>query len=97
AEICLKVMKELRGRPDVIALHGQTVSHLPDEKVTLQVGDAARVARRTGVPGAPLVPFADHVLFARLAPVAVLNIGGIANLTIIPTKEARDVIAFDTG
>ncbi len=112
AEICLKVMKELRGRPDVIALHGQTVSHLPDEKVTLQIGDASRVARRTGVPvvndlrsadiaaggqGAPLVPFADHVLFARLAPVAVLNIGGIANLTIIPTKDAHDVIAFDTG
>jgi anhydro-N-acetylmuramic acid kinase len=43
------------------------------------------------------VPFADHLLFARLAPVAVLNIGGIANLTLIPSGRASDVIAFDTG
>jgi anhydro-N-acetylmuramic acid kinase len=84
ADATLKVMKELRARPDVVAMHGQTVSHLPDDLAA-------------GGQGAPLVPFADHVLFARLAPVAVLNIGGIANLTIIPTKDAHDVIAFDTG
>jgi anhydro-N-acetylmuramic acid kinase len=50
-----------------------------------------------GGQGAPLVPFGDLVLFGRLAPVAVLNIGGIANLTLIPTRDADDVIAFDTG
>lgn len=112
AEIAAKLMKDLRGKPEVIALHGQTVAHLPDEHTTFQIGDASRVARRTGVPvvndlrsadvaaggqGAPLVPFADHVLFAHRAPVAVLNIGGIANLTLIPTADANDVIAFDTG
>src|ERR671936_85751 len=47
--------------------------------------------------GAPLVPFGDVVLFARLAPVAVLNIGGIANLTLIPSSAADGVVAFDTG
>ncbi|HEX8953769.1 MAG TPA: anhydro-N-acetylmuramic acid kinase, partial [Polyangia bacterium] len=74
--------------------------------------DAARVAQRThvatvadfrsadiaaGGQGAPLVPFADHALFARLAPVAVLNIGGIANLTILPDAAPDGVVAFDTG
>jgi anhydro-N-acetylmuramic acid kinase len=88
------------------------VSHLPNERATLQLGDAARIARATGVvtvddfrsadvaaggEGAPLVPFADHVLFASRAPIALLNLGGIANLTLIPTVSADDVIAFDTG
>ena len=112
AEIAARVCADLDAKPDVIAVHGQTVAHLPDEHVTLQLGDASRVARRTGAPvvsdlrsadvaaggqGAPLVPFADHVLFARLAPVATLNLGGIANVTIIPTARAEDVVAFDTG
>jgi anhydro-N-acetylmuramic acid kinase len=102
----------LPARPDVIALHGQTVAHLPTEHTTLQLGDASRVARATGLPtvndfrsadmaaggeGAPLVPFGDHVLFGSRAPIAVLNLGGIANLTLIPTASADDVIAFDTG
>ena len=112
AQIAEELIARIGERPDVIALHGQTVAHLPDERVTFQIGDASRVAKRTRVPvvsdlrsadvanggqGAPLVPFADHVLFARLAPVAILNIGGIANLTLIPSAHADEVIAFDTG
>lgn len=112
AQIAEELIARIGERPDVIALHGQTVAHLPDERVTFQIGDASRVAKRTRVPvvsdlrsadvanggqGAPLVPFADLVLFARLAPVAVLNIGGIANLTLIPSARADEVVAFDTG
>ena len=108
----MRLLRELPRPADVIGVHGQTVAHLPHERVTLQLGDAARVAQATGVPtvadfrsadvaqggeGAPLVPFADHVLFASLAPVAVLNIGGIANVTLIPTADPSDVVAFDTG
>jgi anhydro-N-acetylmuramic acid kinase len=81
---------------------------------TLQAGDGSLLAERTGVPvvsdfrtrdiaaggkGAPLVPFADYRLFrhARRSRVA-LNIGGIANITVIPPCSKReDVIAFDTG
>jgi anhydro-N-acetylmuramic acid kinase len=101
----------LAAFPDVVAMHGQTVAHLP-RRATLQLGDASRVALRTGVPtvadfrsaniaaggeGAPLVPFADFVLFGKRAPVALLNLGGIANLTLIPKPEADSVRAFDTG
>src|SRR6202140_51098 len=81
---------------------------------TMQIGEAAVIAARTGIEsiadfrpsdmaaggnGAPLVPFLDHQLFrdperARIA----LNIGGIANITVIPANaRAEDVIAFDTG
>lgn len=115
ADVAHDVARALRAeglRPEVVAMHGQTVAHLPAEHATLQLGDAARVAVRCGTAvvsdfrsadvalggqGAPLVPFADHVLFARLAPVAVLNVGGIANLTLLPTSRAEDVVAFDTG
>jgi anhydro-N-acetylmuramic acid kinase len=81
---------------------------------TMQIGEAAVIAQRTGIEtiadfrtsdmaaggnGAPLVPFLDYQLFkhperARVA----LNIGGIANITVIPANaKAEDVIAFDTG
>ncbi|HEV8536793.1 MAG TPA: anhydro-N-acetylmuramic acid kinase [Candidatus Limnocylindria bacterium] len=111
ADAASAFIETLDARPDVIALHGQTVAHLPP-RFTLQLGDASRVAVRTGIvtisdfrsadmaaggEGAPLVPFADHVLFADRAPIALLNLGGIANLTLIPTPRADDVVAFDTG
>jgi anhydro-N-acetylmuramic acid kinase len=111
ADAVVELIPTLAKHPDVIAMHGQTVAHLP-KRATLQLGDASRVALRTGVPtvadfrsaniaaggeGAPLVPFADFVLFGKRAPVALLNLGGIANLTLIPRAEADSVTAFDTG
>jgi anhydro-N-acetylmuramic acid kinase len=95
------------GPVDLIGCHGQTIYH-EGGRSTLQVGEAAIVAERTGVPvvsdfrprdiaaggqGAPLVPFADCLLFggSRRRRVA-LNIGGIANITVI-----ADGVAFDTG
>lgn len=99
-------------RPVVIGLHGQTISHLPAERATLQIGDAARVAILTGVPtvddfrsadiaaggeGAPLTPFADHILFGGTDPRVVVNIGGIANVTLLPGPDADQVTGFDTG
>ena len=111
AQAAVEFVPTLPRYPDVLAMHGQTVAHLP-RSATLQLGDASRVALRTGVPtvadfrsaniaaggeGAPLVPFADFVLFGKRAPVALLNVGGIANLTLIPRTDADSVTAFDTG
>lgn len=78
---------------------------------TLQLGQPAWIAAATGVPvvsdvraadiaaggqGAPLVGAFDTLLLSgRTAPAAALNIGGIANLTVLPPD--RDPIAFDTG
>ncbi len=81
---------------------------------TLQIAEPALIAERTGAPvvadfrtadvaaggqGAPLVPMVDYVLLrdARLGTVA-LNIGGIANITVIPARAAPEgVFGFDTG
>jgi anhydro-N-acetylmuramic acid kinase len=79
---------------------------------TLQIGEASIIAERTGIltisdfrtrdmaaggHGAPLVPLADYLLFRKEGQTrAILNIGGIANATIV--KEGiSDTIAFDIG
>lgn len=95
-----------------IAAHGQTLFHAPP--MTIQWLDPALLAAETGCAvisdfrradcaaggeGAPLVPFADYVLFRHAEKNRVLlNIGGIANLTCLPAGATMDeVIALDTG
>ncbi len=96
---------------DLIGFHGQTLLHRPDQGRTWQVGDAARLAALTGVPvahdfrsadvaaggqGAPLVPVFHAALAAGMErPLAVLNLGGVANVTWIGADGA--LAACDTG
>lgn len=101
---------------DLLGFHGQTILHRPaagrpGEGRTWQIGDAALLARSTGIPvahdfrsadvaaggqGAPLVPVVHAVLAADLPkPLAILNLGGVGNVTWIG-RDHR-LIAFDTG
>jgi anhydro-N-acetylmuramic acid kinase len=111
-----------KHKPELIGLHGQTIFHegSPVEYLgrrlasTLQIGEAAVVAERTGLrtisnfrerdiaaggQGAPLVPYVDYLLFRhRREGRVALNMGGIANITVIPPGASpAEVIAFDTG
>jgi anhydro-N-acetylmuramic acid kinase len=96
--------------PELIGSHGQTVFH-EGGHVTWQLGEPTFLAARLNCPvvagfrqgdialggaGAPLVPFVDAALLRDDAEDrAALNIGGIANLTLLPA--AGDVLGFDVG
>ena len=102
---------------DLIGFHGHTTAHRPGEGVTRQVGDGELLASLTGISvvddfrcqdvaaggqGAPLAPLFHAVLAGDLEkPLAILNLGGIANLTWIgpasSAGEAERILAFDTG
>lgn len=99
------------GAADLVGFHGQTILHQPDRRRTWQIGDAARLARATGLrvacdfrladvaaggQGAPLAPLFHQALAGELPkPLCVLNLGGVGNLTFL--GAAGEVIAFDTG
>ena len=105
----------------VIGFHGHTILHRPEEGRTWQIGDGALLAAETGIDvvcdmrsrdvalggeGAPLVPLYQAALAAPLErPLAVLNVGGVANVTWIGAGRldaegggaGAPVLAFDTG
>lgn len=96
---------------DVAGFHGQTITHRPERRFTWQIGDGGGLARALGVrvindlraadvaaggQGAPLVPVFHAALVRDLPrPIAVVNIGGVANVTWIGEDES--LLAFDTG
>jgi anhydro-N-acetylmuramic acid kinase len=103
---------EFKERIRLVGLHGHTVLHAPRQRRTLQIGDGARLAAATGFDvvfdfrsadvaaggeGAPLAPLYHRALCRDIeGPVAVLNIGGISNVTWIGGDD-DDPVAFDTG
>ncbi len=125
AEAALAALRQFRISPHRIALigsHGQTIFHQGrpapflghPTASTLQIGEPAIIAARTGITtiadfrpadiaaggqGAPLVPFADYLLYRHPKQGRVsLNLGGIANITVIPANaKPSQVFAFDTG
>lgn len=94
-----------------IGCHGQTVRHRPERGYTTQIGNAALLAELTGIrvvadfrgrdvaaggQGAPLAPAFHAAVFADPAEDrAVLNLGGIANLSFLPRQAP--VTGFDSG
>ena len=117
------------GEVGVIGFHGHTVAHLPAEGRTHQIGDGALLAAETGIDvvadfrsrdmaaggeGAPFAPLYHLARAAALAkPLAVVNIGGVANVTWIgegasaagaavgaaegDAADGARILAFDTG
>lgn len=93
-----------------IGAHGQTIRHRPELGFTIQLNAPALLAERTGIAviadfrsrdiaaggqGAPLVPRIHQGLFACAHPRVILNLGGIANISILhPEQPLR---GFDTG
>jgi anhydro-N-acetylmuramic acid kinase len=95
----------------VIGFHGQTILHEPERHRTRQIGDGALLARMTGIDvvndfrsadmaaggeGAPLAPVFHRAIAAGLEkPLAMLNLGGVGNVTWIGADGT--LVAFDTG
>ena len=114
ARAALRLLKSARVSPRKVALigsHGQTLHHLPGlrresglgvVRSTLQLGEPAVIAERTGITtvagfrtrdmavggeGAPLTPYLHHLLFQQASLArVVVNIGGISNLTYLPAR-----------
>lgn len=111
AEAALSVIAKADLTPqdvDLISSHGQTIWHEPKAcaddgypvRYTVQIGEGAVIAQRTGIPtvsdfrvadmaaggqGAPLVPFSEYLLYRRENETILLqNIGGIGNMTVMP-------------
>jgi len=98
-------------RTDIVGFHGHTILHRPAERRTWQLGNGALLAQLLGLDivadfrsadvaaggeGAPLAPLFHAALAAPLPkPVAILNIGGVANVTWI--GDGPEILAFDTG
>lgn len=114
-EAVLQFLERSDVEPDRVRLigsHGQTVWHTPPDAVTetrggtLQLGDPATIAQRTGIDvisdfrardmavgghGAPLVPWVDSLMFRRSdGPRCLQNIGGMANVTWVPAEGSDE-------
>jgi anhydro-N-acetylmuramic acid kinase len=99
------------GDVAVAGFHGHTLRHLPREGLTLQIGDASRLAEQIGIPvvsdfrrrdlaaggeGAPLAPLFHSAVFSQHEkPLAVLNLGGVSNVTWLGEDGA--IFAADAG
>ena len=97
---------------DLVGFHGHTIYHNPLDRVTVQLGDGKLLAKCLEIPvindfrsedvknggeGAPLTPIFHSVLAKKLTkPVAILNIGGVANVTWVG-KQIDELMAFDVG
>ena len=106
-------IKNEKKQIDLVASHGQTLFHDPPN-YTFQIGEPSYIVNELNIPviydfrtmdvvnggqGAPLIPIVDEYLFTDDDDtVATLNLGGIANITIIPPKNSsKSTIAWDTG
>ncbi len=102
-----------RAQIKAIGSHGQTIRHRPEYGFTLQIGDPNIITEITQLPvisdfrrrdmaaggqGAPLVPAFHQALFQHDSiHRVILNLGGIANVSMLPANNPNSVYGFDTG
>lgn len=107
----VELLRRQTDTVDLIGFHGQTILHAPERRLTWQIGDAALLSRETGLPvihdfrsadvaaggeGAPLAPwYHAALLHGHEGPVVILNIGGVANVTLVDANGR--IYACDTG
>src|SRR5690606_18928630 len=109
-EALLEQARQPASAVTAVGAHGQTVRHRPELGFTLQLNAPALLAELTGIDvvadfrsrdvaaggqGAPLAPPFHAAMFASPVPRAVLNLGGIANLTLLASGHPPR--GFDTG
>lgn len=107
----LKTLDLTPSQITAAGVHGQTVRHCPQQGWSLQLNAPAVIAERTGInviadfrardlaaggEGAPLVPAFHAAIFAGAQPRAIVNIGGIANVSLLKGPNAVPV-GFDCG
>ncbi|WP_288386279.1 anhydro-N-acetylmuramic acid kinase [uncultured Acinetobacter sp.] len=102
-----------RSQIKAIGSHGQTIRHRPEHGFTLQIGDPNIITEITQIPvisdfrrrdmaaggqGAPLVPAFHQAVFQHpTIHRVILNLGGIANVSLLPAGNPNGVSGFDTG
>jgi anhydro-N-acetylmuramic acid kinase len=112
AAVSTLIARHALGAVDLVGFHGHTILHRPQEGRTWQIGDGALLAALTGIDvvadfrsadvaaggeGAPFAPLYHRARAGDLPrPFAVLNLGGVGNVTWIGAGE-DEIIAFDTG
>ncbi len=107
ADIVQSFLSDKNVLPEIIASHGHTVFHNPEENYTLQIGNGEVMASETGIvvvndfrsldvslkgQGAPLVPVGDKALFS--AYNFCLNLGGFSNISYEADKK-KEILACD--
>lgn len=101
---CLKnfIIDKNAGSIDLVAVHGHTVFHEPENNISVQIGNAGEIVKQIGIPlidnfriddiinggqGAPLVPAGEYYLFDNYD--GFVNLGGISNISIFQNEAIR--------
>jgi anhydro-N-acetylmuramic acid kinase len=107
----LQQLELLDQRINIIGFSGQTLYHCPKLGISLQLGDGALLSKALGIAvvnnfrqpdiqaggqGAPLAPLYHWALAAKDSPIALVNIGGIANISFV-TQDIHTVRGYDVG
>lgn len=111
----IKALRNFGHDADIIGFHGQTIFHDPQNQITVQIGDAQKIANtlktdviadmrqndiQNGGQGAPLLPLyhrARSISCKLPLPAAIINIGGVSNITWVGGKNDNQILAFDCG